>query len=136
MSDATRTTAGGRGLVATVGVPLLVAAGAFAGANLRHVVGIGLGGPVGTLAANALGSVLLGVLLYEAHFAGRLSRETRLLLGTGLLSSFTTYSTFVLDAVTATPAVAVGYVLASYGLGFAGVLLGRWIARRWAGGVT
>ena len=124
------------GLAAAIGPPLLVALGAFVGANLRHAVGLGLPGLAGTLAVNALGSVALGVLLYEARFAGRLSRETRLLLGTGLLSSFTTYSTFVLDAVTATPAIALGYVAASYALGFAGMLLGRWIARARAGGVA
>ena len=121
---------------AVVGVPLLIAAGAFAGANLRHVLGAELVGLWGTLAANALGSVLLGVLLYEARFAGRLSRETRLLVGTGLLSSFTTYSTFVLEAVTATPLVGLGYVVLSYGLGLTGVLLGRWIARTAVGDVS
>lgn len=47
------------------------------------------------------------------------------MLGTGFLSSCTTYSTSVLDAVTATPAVGVLYVVGSYGLGFAGAMLGR-----------
>ena len=124
----------GRQLVGTVGVLLLIAAGAFAGANLRYALGLQLPGLVGTLAANVFGSVALGVLLYEATFAGRLSRETRLLLGTGLLSSFTTYSTFVVDAVTAAPVTALWYVLATYGLGLVGVLVGRAIARRLAGG--
>lgn len=115
-------------------VPLLIAVGAFVGANLRFAVGAWLPGLAGTLVANVAGSAALGLLLYEATFAGRLSRETRLFLGTGLLSSFTTYSTFVVDAVTTSPALALGYVAATYALGFAGVLVGREVARRLAGG--
>lgn len=117
-----------------VGPPFLIAVGAFAGANLRYAVGLQLPGLAVTLAANVLGSVTLGLLLYGAAFAGRLSRRTRLLAGTGLLSSFTTYSAFALDVVTASPGLALGYVLATYALGFAGVLLGREVARRLAGG--
>lgn len=117
-----------------LGPPALIAVGAFAGANLRHVVSVGLPGPAGTLVANVAGSVALGVLLYRGTFAGRLSRRTRLMAGTGLLSSFTTYSTFVMDAVAARPTVALGYVLATYALGFAGVLVGREVARFSTGG--
>lgn len=120
--------------LAAVGAPLLIATGAFVGANLRHALGAAVPGVAGTLAANVLGSAALGVLLYEARFGGRLSRESRLLLGTGLLSSFTTYSTFVVEAVTAGPALALGYVVATYALGFAGVLVGREVARRLPGG--
>ena len=115
-------------------IPALVVVGAVVGANLRYGLGAQLPGLAGTLVANAVGSLALGVLLYEARFAGRLSRETRVLLGTGLLSSFTTYSTFVVDAVTTAPVRALGYVVATYALGFAGVLAGREIARRLAGG--
>ena len=112
----------------------LIVVGAVVGANLRYAVGALLPGLGGTLAANVAGSLGLGVLLYEARFAGRLSRETRVLLGTGLLSSFTTYSTFVVDAATAAPVRALGYVAATYVLGFTGVLVGREIARRLPGG--
>lgn len=123
-----------RSRLSTAGVPLLIVVGAFVGANLRYALGGALPGLIGTLVANVAGSLALGVLLYEATFAGRLSRETRLLLGTGLLSSFTTYSTFVVEAVTAAPALALAYVVGTYALGFAGVLVGREIARRLAGG--
>jgi len=108
----------------------LVAVGGFAGANLRFLAGQAVAGLGGTLAVNALGSFLLGFLVYEAELAGVLSRRARLVLATGFLSSFTTYSTFVLDAASAAPAVAVAYVAASYGLGFAGVLAGRAVAAR------
>ena len=124
MSDAKHRRGRARALVDAVGPPLLIAVGAFAGANLRYAVGLQLPGPAGTLAANVLGSVALGVLLYRGRFVGRLSQEVRLLAGTGLLSSFTTYSTFVLDAVEAAPALALGYVPRTYVLAFAGVLVG------------
>jgi len=134
MSDANHGRGRLRALADVVGPPLLIAVGAFVGANLRYAVGLQLPGLAGTLAANVLGSVALGLLLYRATFAGRLSQEARLLAGTGLLSSFTTYSTFVLDAVGAAPALALGYVVATYALGFAGVLVGREVARRLSGG--
>lgn len=134
MPDANHGRGRTRAIVEALGPPLLIAAGAFAGANLRYAVGVSLPGLAGTLVANVLGSVALGVLLYRGRFVGRLSQEVRLLAGTGLLSSFTTYSTFVLDALGAAPAAALGYVAATYGLGFAGVLVGREVARRLSGG--
>jgi CrcB protein len=118
----------------------LVALGGFVGSSARYFVTLQAPGPVGTLSVNVLGSALLGFLLYEALYTGILAPQTRTLLGTGLLASFTTYSTFAVEAATATPPVLVGYVLASYSLGFAGVLLGRALAARIAdpreGGVT
>ncbi|WP_459193065.1 fluoride efflux transporter FluC [Halosimplex sp. J119] len=113
----------------------LVGVGGFAGAAARHLVALALPGavPWGTLAANALGSFLLGVVLYERRFGGALSAETRLIVGTGFLSSFTTYSTFAAEtaglAGGQAPVLAVANVAANYGLGFAGVLCGRRVAR-------
>jgi CrcB protein len=114
---------------------VLIAVGGFVGAALRHVVALGLPDafPWGTLAANALGSFALGVVLYERHFADALSAETRLVVGTGFLSSFTTYSTFAAETVGLaggqTPALAAANVAANYALGLVGVLCGRWLAR-------
>jgi CrcB protein len=115
-------------------VPLvLVAVGGFAGALSRHAVSVALAGsfPWGTLAANVAGSFALGVLLYERHLADALSAETRLAVGTGFLSSFTTYSTFALETVTlaGTPALAVANVGGNYLLGFLAVIAGRQVAR-------
>jgi CrcB protein len=106
---------------------LLVAVGGFAGAVLRHAVAAALPGgfPWGTLAVNVAGSFALGGLLFEAELAGRLSAETRLVLGTGLLSSFTTYSTFAVQTASLSPTLAVANVSANYALGFAAVLAGR-----------
>src|SRR6056297_1161057 len=85
--------------------------------------------PWGTLAANVLGSFALGVLLYEAHLAGVLSAETRLVIGTGFLSSFTTYSTFAVETAGLVPELAVANVVLNYVLGFTAILGGRWVAR-------
>lgn len=110
---------------------LLIAVGGFVGAALRYAVALALptGFPWGTLAVNVAGSFALGVLLYEAHLADLLSPETRLVVGTGFLSSFTTYSTFAVETVAMDPALAGVNVLANYVLGFAAVLAGRAVAR-------
>lgn len=109
---------------------VLVAIGGFAGSNLRHFVGQYLPGVGGTLIVNVVGSFVLGFLLYEALFSGLLTERTRLLVGTGFLSSLTTYSTFALETATATGWIIVGNVVATYTLGFLGVLVGRWLAGR------
>lgn len=115
--------------IPAIAAAVLVAVGAFAGATLRYGVGLGLPGPAGTLVVNVAGSLLLGSLLEWSVARTRLSRAVRLALGTGLLSSFTTYSAFALDVASLDPMLAVGYVLATYGLGFGAVLVGRAVAR-------
>ena len=113
---------------------LLVAVGAFVGANLRYGVGLVVDSSLlSTAAVNVLGCYALGVLFYEGRFVEVVSERSRRVLGTGLLSSFTTYSTFVLDTVTAAPATGLGYLFGSYALGFAGVVLGRETVQRVAG---
>jgi CrcB protein len=108
---------------------LLVGIGGFVGANLRYLVELLVPTTLGATAlVNVLGSLALGVVFYEGQFAGRLSGSGRRVLATGVLSSFTTYSTFVVETVVATPMVGAGYVAGSYALGFFGVLVGRAIA--------
>ena len=124
---------------------LLVAVGGLVGAVARHAVdgavtatvaaaapGGGLtllGTPptgLGTLVANVAGSFALGVLLSRAPTA-----RTRLLVGTGALSSFTTYSTFVADAVALGTPAGAWYVGLSYATGFAAAALGLTLGGRW-----
>ncbi|USZ69378.1 CrcB family protein [Halorussus salilacus] len=109
----------------------LVAVGGFAGAALRYAVSVALPGgfPWGTLAVNVAGSFALGVLFYEARLVGRLGPRMRLLLGTGFLSSFTTYSAFAVETAALSPGLAVANVGANYALGFAAVLAGRAVVR-------
>jgi CrcB protein len=108
---------------------LLVGIGGFVGANLRYMVELLVPATLGATAlVNVVGSLALGIIVYEGQFTGRLSGSGRDVLATGLLSSFTTYSTFVVDAVVATPVVGALYVAGSYALGFCAVFLGRAIA--------
>jgi len=77
-----------------------VIAGAVIGAPLRYFVGSRvqgwLGGefPWGTLAVNLTGCFLIGLLLGLAEQRDLLNREARLLLVTGFLGSYTTFSAF------------------------------------------
>jgi CrcB protein len=122
---------------------LLIAAGGFVGAALRFAVAEALPAealPWGTLAANVAGAFLLSILLYENRLVGSLSPETRLVVGTGFCSSFTTYSTFAVEtaALAGLPGIATGAggpllavtnVALNYVLGFAAIGLGQVVAR-------
>jgi len=69
----------------------------------------------------------LGILLYESRLVGVIGPETRLILGTGFLSSFTTYSTFAAETAALAPSLAAANVGANYALGLLAVLAGRWL---------
>jgi CrcB protein len=118
---------------------LLVFLGAGVGGALRHGVNLGAarllgsGLPYGTFAVNVIGSFVMGVLTeYWAQKSG-LPQPLRLLLTTGILGGFTTFSTFSLDtamlwergeSVTAF-AYAAASVVCSVGALFAGFALVR-----------
>jgi CrcB protein len=85
----------------------LVAAGGAVGAAMRHLVNIGAlrwlgpGFPWGTLSVNVAGSLAMGLLAgWLARRVGGSSNELRLLLATGVLGGFTTFSAFSLDVAT------------------------------------
>jgi fluoride exporter len=50
--------------------------------------------PYGTLAVNVIGSCLLGAIMHVGLNTTLLSPGARLVLGTGVMGGFTTYSTF------------------------------------------
>lgn len=79
------------GLLATVGwVALGGALGSLARAGVSQAIGEPGEWPLGTLCVNLLGAFLLGLLLET--LATRPHERLRLLLGTGVLGGFTTYS--------------------------------------------
>jgi CrcB protein len=117
----------------------LVFLGGCVGTALRAGVGLLVppsdGVPLATFAINVIGAFALGLLL--AVLAGRgpdrgSRRAMRLLLGTGLLGGFTTYSTLASDTallvgdgrVAAGIAYALGTLLAGLLGSWAGLLLG------------
>lgn len=111
---------------------VVIGIGGFAGSNLRYFVELTVPSSLlATATVNTLGCLALGFLFYERRFAGTISQSGRTLLATGFIASFTTYSTFILDAITATPAMGLAYVTGSYVLGFAAVVFGR-EAAQWA----
>ena len=119
---------------ATIAVVALVAVGGFAGANVRYAVALLAPGLPGTLAVNAAGSFALGALVYAAADGDALGERARRLLGTGFLSSLTTYSTFAVQTAGVPPALMVANVAANYLLGFLGVVAGRALVVRYGGG--
>lgn len=116
---------------------LLVGLGGAAGAIARYGVGRLLaapGFPLATLIVNISGSLLMGVLVgLLFRFAPSWSAEARLLLGTGLLGGFTTFSAFSLEAIELIErgqwGWAAGYVGLSVFVSVAALALGLWLAR-------
>jgi CrcB protein len=122
--------------MSTIGVTslALVALGGAAGSVLRFLTSVlaiellGAAFPWGTLAVNAIGSFVIGAMA-GADVEG----EARLLLVTGLLGGFTTFSAFSLEATmlwSRAPALSIAYVAASIILGGALCLAGFWLFRR------
>lgn len=113
----------------------LIGIGGFAGSNLRFFATGILSDVQSIVLVNAVGSFVLGFLIYEARYSGIVDRTSRIVFATGFLSSLTTYSTFAIQAALADGSIAVlAIVVGNYGLGFAGVLIGRELARRIRGG--
>ncbi|MGB5696494.1 MAG: fluoride efflux transporter CrcB, partial [Polyangiales bacterium] len=83
-----------------------VAIGGAAGSCLRYWVSLLLGPltaahafPWATFAVNVLGSLGLGVAFVLAEDRSWFGSDLRLLLGTGLMGGFTTYSAFNLESI-------------------------------------
>ena len=122
----------------------LVALGGIAGSLARHgverMLGTSNGLPVGTLVVNLLGAFALGVLLEGLATRGSdvgYRRAARLLVGTGFLGGFTTYSALAVETDgllrDGRVALALIYVIATVMVGLlaslAGVLCARTAAR-------
>jgi len=88
-----------------VSTVLVVAAGGALGAVARYLMmaGVGMwlgaGFPYGTLAVNVLGSIIFGALVEMMALVWNIGGDLRAFLVIGILGSFTTFSTFSLDAV-------------------------------------
>lgn len=121
---------------------LAVGFGAFAGAVMRWLLGLALNPilpslPLGTLAANLIGGLVMGVALGVFSHYETLPVAWRLAVTTGFLGGLTTFSTFSAEAVTLflrqqyawTAGIVVTHVLGSLLLTFAGIQLARLFLR-------
>ena len=114
----------------------LVGGGGFAGSVLRYyasgfifqVTGSARF-PISTLVVNVVGCFLIGVLSAAAEHFQLLNQQTRLLLITGFLGGFTTFSAFGFETYFLVrdnhPSWAVANVLLQITLGLAAVWLGH-----------
>lgn len=118
---------------------LWVALGGAAGSALRYGTDrlvVGVGGPswpFGTFTVNVLGSLLLGLLFVAGEGRTMLGVDLRVVLGTGAMGGFTTYSTFNLETLRMLSAgqygKALGYVGLTLGLCLAAGALGIYLGR-------
>lgn len=105
------------------------------GVNILAISWLGTAFPYGTLAVNALGGLVMGLFtgLITPYLDLKAALELRVLLVTGFLGGFTTFSAFSLDAVLlwekGAIAEALLYVLASLVLAIGGVALGLALTR-------
>lgn len=118
---------------------LLVAVGGAIGSLLRYYVGLGSlrlmgpGFPWGTLIVNVVGCFIIGVFAEMIMRRFNASVELRLLLITGFLGGFTTFSAFSLDAITLFERGDIFsggiYIVASVGLSMVAVMAGLGLMR-------
>jgi fluoride exporter len=118
---------------------LAVALGGALGSALRYVVTVGAARlvgtafPLGTFLVNVLGCLLAGLIfgIAEEHVA--LPPIVRILLLTGFLGGFTTFSTFAVETVTllrdGSLVVAVGSLMGNIVVGGACALAGIYLGR-------
>ncbi len=110
------------------GIPLLAI---FAGAGLGALLRWALAGwlnplfptvPLGTVAANLLGGLLVGAASAFFQLHPQLPLEWRLLVITGFLGGLTTFSTFSIEVVTLIGRAQYGWALGTAGLHLLGSL--------------
>ena len=126
---------------------LNVALGGAIGAVLRYQLGRGMTWwlgpqmvslfPWATLAANAVGSLVMGLLAgWLAFRSSGDGEQMRLLLGVGLLGGFTTFSAFSLEMVLLIERgqflFAALYAILSFALGISALMVGLTLMRSFA----
>jgi len=122
---------------------LAVGLGGFIGSIFRYLLVIFVHSicrhsefPYGTLSANVLGCLIIGLLSGWVDDSIGLSATARLFLFTGILGGFTTFSAFGLDTLTLLQGDSSGgllsalfYVVAHIVLGLIAVSFGHWLAQ-------
>lgn len=123
---------------------LLICLGGALGTGARYLIALeaprllGTAFPYGTLTVNVVGSFLLGAVMHVGLTTNLISPELRLMLTTGVMGGFTTYSTFnyetmeylrqgdfSLAAVNVAATLFLCLLAGALGLALAGWLVGR-----------
>lgn len=117
----------------------LVGAGGFAGSVLRYWASglcfrlFGPAFPFGTLFVNVIGCLLIGVVDFLVEERQAIPAQVRLLVMTGFLGGFTTFSTFGNETMALVRGgsyrLALYNVVASVALGLGAVVIGRAMAK-------
>jgi CrcB protein len=120
---------------------LLAAAGGAIGAAARYLINVltlhlfGPAFPWGTLTVNVLGSFIMGLFIALGALRFDFSGEVRVLIATGILGGFTTFSAYSLDFVTLFErkdyGLAAIYLAGSVGLSILALFAGLIIIRQW-----
>jgi CrcB protein len=119
---------------------LLVLAGAAAGGLARYVISAAVTQrvvgrfPLGTLVVNVTGCFLIGVLMSLFTERGAPHPNLRLLLVTGVLGGYTTFSAFAWESFEAIDEgslwIGLANLVGSVVLGYLAVWCGAWLIRR------
>ncbi len=123
---------------------LVVGGGAFFGAGLRYALGLALNPvfptlPLGTLAANLLGGLIMGLAMALFTQFQALSPELRLFLATGFLGGLTTFSTFSAETLTLlfrqeyawALGIIAAHLIGTLAMTFVGFILVQGLSRIW-----
>lgn len=122
---------------------LLVCLGGAVGTGARYLVAdlalrvLGPGFPYGTLAVNVSGSLLLGTIMHLGVTTESLSPTLRVVLATGVMGGYTTYSSFNHETLQYLQEGRLGLALLNLGVTVVPCLLaglaGLWVGRVLAG---
>ncbi|MBO3459212.1 fluoride efflux transporter CrcB [Aetokthonos hydrillicola Thurmond2011] len=120
--------------------PLAIILGAIPGALSRYYLTLlfarwlGTGFPYGTFFINVTGAFIMGFFVTFTLDRMLTSPDLRLLVAVGFLGSYTTFSTYALDTSallkTGSQGLALTYWLGSALMGFVGLEIGSFLARK------